>query len=234
MNSKITIEDLCISYGTTRVLMRVSCEIRAGETVCIIGRSGVGKSSFLRALNGSQKLLSGKIFLDGQCIVDTEPVFEPWEIARHLALVPQGNSLIPYRPVQANIEIPLRAVAGMDRVSARRQAQEIAAQLGLSGLLERYPRQLSGGQIQRVQLARVMALAPQVLLLDEITAGLDSATSREVWQTLQITQGRSKESQTIILATHDLALTEEIADRIFMIERQSLTELDAGADLSAI
>lgn len=219
MKVALEVRNLDVSYNNNKVIKNLSMLIYDGETVAIIGRSGCGKSTLLRSICALQTPNNGDIFLFGQKIIQSgHPLFQEWEITRNMMMVPQNPTLLPYMNVFKNISTGIKLVFNLSKKEVRKITVEIADDLGLTEVLYRFPEELSGGQVQRVQLARALVLKPNILLLDEITSNIDPQTTSEVIQTLwkmrQILQNRN---QTIVIVTHLLDFSSDFADRILFL-----------------
>ncbi|WP_417725710.1 ABC transporter ATP-binding protein [Salipiger sp.] len=211
-NPKLKVEDAWITFGT-KAAPFVACggvefEVADQEFIAIVGPSGCGKSTFLMALDGLQKLTSGRIEVNG-----TE-VREP---GRDRAVVFQDASLLPWRSVIDNVAYGLE-LAGQGKAQRYATARELIALAGLAGFEDFYPSKLSGGMRQRVNIARALAADPEVLLLDEPFSGLDAQT-REVMQAelLKIWGERRK---TAIFVTHQIDEAVFLADRVIAFGRR--------------
>lgn len=232
MKYAIETHNLDVTYNSNRVLQKLKLYVTEGETVAIIGRSGCGKSTLLRSLCVLQKPDNGDIFLHGQQIVEKGvPKYDEWEIRRNITMVPQTLALLPHMTVRNNISLGLITIKGLSKSKSDEKTKEIASYLGIVDVLDSYPEELSGGQSQRVQLARAVILQPDVLLLDEVTSSIDPQTTREVvsalWRLreLEKVDGRP---QTIIIVTHELSFAFNYADRIaFLHEGRIFEESEA-------
>jgi lipoprotein-releasing system ATP-binding protein len=179
----------------------VTLSIGRGEFICIQGPSGSGKSSLLYLLGLLDLPTSGKVWLDG---VDTSAFGED-QLARarleKLGFVFQFHFLLPEFTVLENVMLPMAKLARLSAPEQRSQAEALLAELGLADQLRKRPDQLSGGQRQRVAIARAMANEPLIILADEPTGNLDTASSRNVQDTLsELVRGRGK---TVVAVTHD-------------------------------
>src|SRR5512132_4322312 len=182
----------------------VSLEIGEGEFVAIVGPSGCGKTTFLNALDGLLPLTSGTLAIDGRTI--TGP-------GHDRGMVFQQPSLLPWRTVLANVSYGLE-IQRLPRAEARAQAQRFVDLVGLNGFEESFPLELSGGMQQRVNLARALAVDPDVLLLDEPFASLDAQT-RETMQH-ELLRVWNQTRKTAIFITHDIVEAVYLADRVFV------------------
>ena len=198
----LRVSDLALSYGATPVLEGVGMEVEDGEFVSLVGPSGSGKSTILRAIIGLQAPSAGTI----QLTVDK----------RAIGFLFQDDALLPWRRAAENVALGLR-LRGMAKDEALRRAEEWLGHLGLHGLGARYPRELSGGQRKRVALAQVLALEPQLLLMDEPFAALDAITRARLSQDLlKLVEERH---MSVLLVTHDLEEALALSDNIYLLSR---------------
>jgi NitT/TauT family transport system ATP-binding protein len=188
----------------TAVLRDIAFTARAGEFLAIVGPSGCGKTTLLRILDGLLEADAGSILLDGR------PVRAP---GPDRGFVFQADSLLPWRTVFENIGFGLE-IQGRDRAAARRTVEALVKLVGLEGFERHYPHQLSGGMRQRVNLARALAINPEVLLMDEPFASLDAQT-RELMQA-ELLRVWSEERKTVIFITHQIDEAVYLADRVLV------------------
>ena len=206
------------------VFDNISFNLYEGEIVAILGRSGAGKSTFLRALAGLVKPTSGTVKYRGKALTGPNP---------GIALVFQTFALMPWLTVQDNVELGLKA-RGVPRAERTKLALDAIDMIGLDGFESAYPKELSGGMRQRVGIARAFVTRPEVVFADEPTGNLDSKTTKEV---MHMIRGFAKRfHQTIVLVSHDPEMTE-YADRIVTlidgrivsnVENQVKAEIDAA------
>jgi putative ABC transport system ATP-binding protein len=186
--------------GAHPVLRDVSLRIDAGEFVCVMGPSGSGKSTFMNILGCLDVATAGTYRLEGH---DTSRLTSD-QLAglrnRFIGFVFQGFNLLPRASLVDNVALPL-VYAGAPRRERETQARRLLARVGLEGQAQRHPSQISGGQQQRVAIARALANAPRLLLADEPTGNLDTATSHEIMELF--TQLNEAEGITIVLVTHE-------------------------------
>jgi ABC-type lipoprotein export system ATPase subunit len=192
----------------------VSCLLTTGMQVAVTGPSGSGKSTLLHLLAGLDRPTSGTISWPG---LDGSPVGRPGVVS----MVFQGPSLLPPLDVTENVELPL-LLAGIDEKQARERAQAALRAAGLEELGSRLPEELSGGQAQRVAVARVLATGPRVILADEPTGQLDSAHAAEVAALLLEAAGRL--GAALVLATHDETLASQLPVRWQMADGSMVME----------
>lgn len=209
--SMLDVDDVVVAFGDQLVLDRVSLHVERGEVVALQGPSGSGKSTLLRVIAGLQQPRSGTVRLDGRDITDL-PVH-----LRGIGLVFQDDQLFPHRDVGGNVEFGLRTTMGgrRHRAARTRRVHEVLELVGLAGFEERSVTRLSGGEAKRVALARSLAPAPPVLLLDEPLTGLD----RELHDRLADDLARllRATATTAVMVTHDRAEAEVVADRVVML-----------------
>jgi NitT/TauT family transport system ATP-binding protein len=197
----LRVAGLSLAYDeTTPVLDEASLAIDTGRFVSLVGPSGSGKSSLLRAIMGLQQPMAGRIDSDVGM--------------REIGMLFQDDALLPWRSAADNVALGLR-LRGDGRAQALAQSAEWLARLGLTGLGDRYPRALSGGQRKRVALAQVLALKPRLLLMDEPFASLDAITRARVTQDLLALV--ESERMTVLLVTHDLEEALALSDVVYLL-----------------
>lgn len=208
--------DLTKLYGsgenTIHALNNVSLSIQKGEFAAIVGTSGSGKSTLLHMLGGLDRPTAGSVTVDGKEIFSLKEEALTIFRRRKIGFVFQAYNLVPVLNVYENIVLPLE-LDGRKPDSAF--IDEIVQTLGLKDRLTALPSQLSGGQQQRVAIARALAPAPAIILADEPTGNLDSATSQDVLSLLKVSS--RKFAQTIVMITHNEEIAQ-LADRIIRIE----------------
>ena len=204
------IKEYKVGRQKVRAINGVSLMIHEGEFVALVGASGSGKSTLLHLLGGLDKASSGEIVVNGQRIRDMNDCQLSRFRNQTIGFVFQSFYLQPFLNLRHNIElsaIPRR----MKRIDRKQRAEELARQVGLGDRLNYYPRELSGGQIQRAAIARALLNRPTVILADEPTGNLDSINSSDIIQLFQ--QARKLYNTTLIIATHDAEIASQ-ADRI--------------------
>ncbi|OFW00465.1 MAG: nitrate ABC transporter ATP-binding protein [Acidobacteria bacterium RIFCSPLOWO2_02_FULL_68_18] len=206
----LRIRGLTIAYGGPPVLENVDLDVAEGEFVSLIGASGSGKTSVLRAVTTLLYPLGGTIDL---AVPPTEVGF-----------LFQEDALLPWRTTRENVSLGLR-IRGMARPAAARTADEWLALLKLDGLGDRYPRQLSGGQRKRVALAQVLALEPRLLLMDEPFASLDAIVRVRI--TEELLGWVERKRLTVLLVTHDLEEAISLSDAVYVLSRGQRSTVQA-------
>lgn len=209
MSVLIQIEDICKIYNPgeneVRALDHVSLTVNEGEYVAIIGQSGSGKSTLMNMLGCLDVPTSGEYILNGQNVSHLTDDQLSDIRNQEIGFIFQGFNLIPSFTAIENVELPL-LYRGVGKKERHDLAVKALTKVGLSQRMEHKPSEMSGGQQQRVAIARAIAQAPPVILADEPTGNLDSASSKEI---IQILKELHKEGRTVILITHD----NEIADQ---------------------
>ena len=199
----IRVEDLCKIYNPgeneVRALDHVSLEIKKGELVAIIGQSGSGKSTFMNMLGCLDVPTSGRYFLNGTDVSEMSDNELSEVRNREIGFIFQGFNLIANLNAIENVELPL-IYRGIDRKTRHQLAIDSLKLVGLEKRMDHKPSEMSGGQQQRVAIARAIAAQPPVILADEPTGNLDSASIREI---LEILKKMHKTGRTVILITHD-------------------------------
>ncbi len=208
----IRAENICKSFGDLKVLSDVNFTAEKGEVVSIVGASGAGKTTFLQILGTLLRPDSGVLQVAGVSAEGNEKQLADFR-CHHLGFVFQSHHLLPEFTALENVCIPL-LIAGKRESAARKRASQLLDMVGLSARLEHKPSELSGGEQQRVAIARALANSPEVLLADEPTGNLDSATKEEIHSLLFSL--RENLAQTIIIVTHDPALADMCDRKLVM------------------
>ncbi len=198
----------------------VEVEVAVGETIAVMGPSGAGKSTLLQALAGLEPLTAGEITIEGR-VVDraAAPRVQTPPMNRGIVLLSQEPRLFPHLSVRENVAFGPRA-AGIDARSARDSADELLVRVGLPGAGDRMPRELSGGEGQRVAVARALAASPRAVLLDEPLVALDPETAGEIRRMLH----DQLAGVTTIAVTHDAADAIALAERLVIVEAGRVTQ----------
>ncbi len=217
--SLVELADIRKRYGAVEVLKGISLTVEKGEIVAIIGRSGSGKSTMLRCINGLEKVQAGRIVVDD--IDVTAPGADLNLLRQRAGMVFQSYNLFPHLNVERNVTLALRLVRKMDKAAAREVAREVVAKVGLADKFDAYPDQLSGGQQQRVAIARSLAMQPALMLFDEITSALDPELVGEV---LRVLEGVAGEGMTMMLVTHEMNFAKNVADRVIFMHQGRIHE----------
>lgn len=207
----LKIVDLKKKFGQVEVLKGISFQIDDGEIGVVLGKSGAGKTTLIRCINGLESFDSGKIVLDD---VEIKSINDMKEIRGQIGMVFQNFNLFPHLSVLENIiESPVR-VFGRNKDEVVKEALDLLEMVDLLDKKDNYPHQLSGGQQQRVAIARSCALKPKVLCFDEPTSALDKDNIQKVGE---IIKDCKKMDMAILIITHDTVFAEEIADKTLNI-----------------
>jgi polar amino acid transport system ATP-binding protein len=223
---KLRVAQVHKAFGERTVLDDVSLEVGTGEVVCLIGASGSGKSTLLRCINLLEPIDDGTIHLDGVDI--SEPGLDPDPIRRRIGMVFQSYNLFPHMSVLRNITLAPTKVLRRPKAEARDTALELLGRFGLADKAEAYPDQLSGGQQQRVAIVRALAMQPEIMLLDEVTAALDPVLVGEV---LDVIRELRTNGMTMVLATHEMGFAREIADTVCFLQNGRILEQGSPAQV---
>ena len=199
-------------------LDQISFEIEKGEFCVLLGPSGSGKSTLLRCATQLETMTSGNLSYMGET--------DPKKMMPYYGLVFQNFNLFPHYSVLRNVmEAPV-CVAGVPKKQAEEKAMELLKKLGLETKADAYPCELSGGQSQRVSIARALALEPKILFFDEPTSALDPELTGEV---LKVIKSLTDLNITMVIVTHEMAFAKEISDRIIFMDKGVIIE-DASPD----
>jgi len=217
--SLVELDGVVKRFGTLTVLDRVDLRIEPREIIAVIGRSGSGKSTMLRCINGLEPIQEGRILFDG--ITVNDPITDLRKLRQRVGIVFQSYNLFPHLSVERNITLAPRVVKGMKDDAARRLAESALARVGLADKIDAYPDELSGGQQQRVAIARSLAMQPQLMLFDEITSALDPELTGEV---LKVLEQVAREGMTMMLVTHEIGFARRVATRLIFMHQGRIWE----------
>ena len=223
MSNIVNLENVHKSFGSLSVLKGVSFQVKKGQVVAIIGRSGSGKSTALRCINRLELIDSGLIEVCGRRVSD--PAIDLRDLRRDVGIVFQSYNLFPHLTVEENITLAPRAAKGKSRAEALALARTVLRQVGLADKAQAYPEQLSGGQQQRVAIARSLAMEPQVMLFDEVTSALDPQLTGEV---LKVIEELAAGGMTMVLVTHEMAFARKVADVVIFMHEGRIWETGSG------
>jgi polar amino acid transport system ATP-binding protein len=210
----LRIENLKKSYGTVPVLKGIDLSVDNGDVVAVIGRSGSGKSTMLRCINGLEPFQEGSIEVAGHRLDRSRANLR--ELRKEVGMVFQSYNLFPHLTVAENITLAPHVVKGLPKSDGQTLVQDVLKRVGLAEKADAYPDELSGGQQQRVAIARSLAMKPQVMLFDEVTSALDPELTGEVLKTIaQLAEA----GMTMVLVTHEMGFAKRVATRtVFMHE----------------
>src|SRR5215469_1647315 len=222
----IALDNVTKAYqaGVAPALAAVSMSVDAGEVAAIMGPSGSGKSTLLNLIAGLDKPTSGQVTVAGQRIDALGETALAKFRARHVGVIFQFFNLLDDLTVEDNVLLPAQ-LAGASRRKARAQARELLTRMDIDKHRDEYPARLSGGQRQRVAIARALVNSPELLLADEPTGALDTATGQEIGKLLTELNAAG---QTLVLVTHDPALARQYAARTVRLVDGRVTDDEAA------
>ncbi|RDY24233.1 amino acid ABC transporter ATP-binding protein [Romboutsia maritimum] len=215
----ITVKNLNKSFKDNKVLNNISFELNQGEIGVLLGKSGAGKTTILRCINGLEEFDSGEIIIYKEITKTSKDI---QKLRGKIGMVFQNFNLFPHMSVIENvIESPIN-VFKIKKEKAIESAKEILRLVGLEDKLNSYPCELSGGQQQRVAIARACALNPKILCFDEPTSALDPDTIKNI---ITIMKKLKSQGMTILIITHDVNFANEVSDKIINIKEGIVEEI---------
>ncbi|MEK6224238.1 MAG: ABC transporter ATP-binding protein [Candidatus Dadabacteria bacterium] len=221
----INVFDFTAAYGDNVIIDNISFEVYKGEKFVILGGSGCGKSTLLKHMIGLIKPTAGRIIIEGEDIAKAEGL-ERIEMLKNIGVAYQSGALFGSMTVLENVMLPIEQYTDLSKESIELIARMKLNLVGLTGSEEKMPSELSGGMIKRAALARAMALDPDILFLDEPSAGLDPITSAELDQL--IIQISKSLGVTFVIVTHELNSIYNIADRCIMLDKSTKGIIASG------
>lgn len=225
----IEIKGLSKSFGENTVFEEVNLTVETGEVVAIIGPSGTGKSTLLRCLNLLETPNSGYLVIDGTTIdlAHVQPT-DARKIRERLPMVFQSANLYRNKTAIENIMEPLLVVKKLSKTDAYTRAEELLKRVGVYHRKDSYPITLSGGEQQRVGIARAMGMESDVILFDEPTSALDPTLVGEV---LKVIRDLANQKTTMMIVTHEMKFAREIADKVVFMSGGKITEMGTAEDI---
>jgi polar amino acid transport system ATP-binding protein len=229
MTPMISAQGIRKNYGSSQVLQGVTMDVAAGEVCCLLGPSGAGKSTFLRCVNHLERIDGGRLFVDGEILGYHEHGGKLHEmhgrdIGRQRAsigMVFQHFNLYPHMTAEQNVCLAQTVVHKRGKSEARERSRELLERVGMGHKAGKYPRQLSGGEQQRVAIARGLAIAPKLMLFDEPTSALDPELVGEV---LAVIRDVAEAGITMMIVTHEIGFAREVADRVVFMDGGTVVE----------
>lgn len=215
----IRVEHLSKKFGNNVVLKDIHVEILKGEVISIIGPSGTGKSTLLRCLNLLEMPTSGNIYIDGVNILDKKTNVP--RIRQKMGMVFQSFNLFAHLTVLGNLTLAPVKLLGKSREEAGKKGFELLRLVGLAEKADSFPDELSGGQMQRVAIARCLAMEPEIILFDEPTSALDPTMVSEV---LAVIRRLAREGMTMAIVTHEMDFARDVSNRVFYMDEGLIYE----------
>jgi polar amino acid transport system ATP-binding protein len=216
----ISIQKVHKSFGDLEVLKGVSLDVQKGEVLSVIGGSGSGKSTLLYCINAIETIQKGKIFVDDVDVHSKETNKD--KLRQKLGMVFQQWNSFPHMTVLENAALAPRIVKKMSKAEAIEIAKKELVHVGLGDKFDVYPTKMSGGQQQRLAIARALAMKPDYMLFDEVTSALDPELVGEVLDTLRLL---ADEGMTMICVTHEMSFARDVSDRVAYFHEGVIAEL---------
>jgi ABC-type polar amino acid transport system ATPase subunit len=229
---ELRVRDLHVSHGQAQVLRGVELDVAAGEVCALMGSSGAGKSTVLRAVAALQPFARGSISVHGVNLGpgSLPPESRLRELRRRVGMVFQAHALFEHLTVLENVMLAPVHALGWTRARAEERARALLLELGVAARAEAYPRQLSGGEAQRVAIARSLAPDPTTLLMDEPTSALDPARRSSLGATLRLL---AAEGRGLLIATHDVDFALAHADSVAVLSDGLVVDRGRASDVLA-
>ena len=222
MNSEIIVFDkVCLKISNTKILNNLNFSISQGDFTYLIGKTGSGKSSIIRSIYCDIPIESGKSIIDGKDISEIKKSQIPF-LRRKIGIVFQDFKLLSDRSIFRNLEFVLKATDWKDKQKINERIDEVLNEVGMINLKDRMPYQLSGGEQQRISIARAILNKPNLILADEPTGNLDPGTSKEI---MNLLIKINNQGSTILMATHDYDMISKFPKRTLRLEDGKLYEL---------
>jgi hydroxyproline transport system ATP-binding protein len=224
----IEIENVRKSFSSLEVLKGIDLTVEKGEVVTIIGGSGSGKSTLLTCINGLEPTDSGRIVIDGTDVHAKGTDLN--RLRRKVGIVFQQWNAFPHLTVLENVMLAPRKVLGLSKDKAEEIAVKQLTHVGLGEKLKVYPNRMSGGQQQRMAIARALAMSPEYMLFDEVTSALDPMLVGEVLDTLKML---AEEGMTMICVTHEMTFARDVSDRVAFFHQGIMAEIGSPDQIFA-
>lgn len=218
-NVILNIKNLNKKFNNTEILKNINLEVNKSEVVVILGPSGCGKSTLLRCINKLEIINSGEIIFNNINIHDKNINIK--DIRQKIGMVFQSYDLFDNMNVLKNITLGPIKVQKRDKEEVINYAKELLKKVKLEGYENRLPKELSGGQRQRVAIIRALAMDPEIILFDEVTAALDPEMVQEV---LEVIADLAIQNRTLIIVTHEMNFARKVADRIIFMDEGNIVE----------
>jgi len=222
----LRIVDLHKNFGDREVLHGISFNVKKGDTIVFIGPSGTGKSTLLRCINQLTEPDRGHVYIDDDEVTGCGHRIS--EYRQRIGMVFQNFNLFDHLTAVQNVEIAPIKVRKMKPADAREKAMEELRRVGMQDWADHYPSELSGGQAQRVSIARSLAMDPEVILFDEPTSALDPELTREV---LEVMKDLAKSGMTMLVVTHEMGFARSVATEVIFMEGGQIVEQGPPAEI---
>lgn len=209
----LEVKHISKAYKDNVILEDINFTIKKGEVISIVGNSGCGKSTILKCLNRIENISSGEILLNGKDISE----YKVEELRQKIGLVFQDYNLFEHLTIIDNLTIGLIKLKGYSKESATNEALKLLSKLKLLDKVNNYPDELSGGEKQRIAIARTLLMKPDIILLDEPTSALDKSMKKEV---LKLIGNLVKEDLTLIIVSHEDDFVKKVSDKIITIKNK--------------
>jgi polar amino acid transport system ATP-binding protein len=216
----IEVKNVHKSFGNLEVLKGVDLTVDKGEVISVIGASGSGKSTLLYCINGLEPIQGGQVLVDGTDVHARGTDLN--KLRQKIGMVFQQWNSFPHLTTLENVALAPRIVLGKPKAEAREIARNQLNHVGLGDKLDVYPNKMSGGQQQRLAIARALAMEPAYMLFDEVTSALDPELVGEVLDTLRLL---SDEGMTMILVTHEIGFARDVSDRVAFFHEGIIEEV---------
>ena len=215
----LRIENLRKKFGTNEVLKGISLNVNKGDVISIIGKSGSGKSTFLRCINRLEEASEGNIYFEGKNIMDKDCDLK--KIRSKMAMVFQNFNLYNNLNVLDNCTLAPTKVLKISKKEAEEEAIKNLSKVGMDAYVKARPSHLSGGQKQRVAIARALTMNPDIMLFDEPTSALDPEMVEEVLNTMV---ELAKEGRTMIVVTHEMEFARDVSSKVIFVDKGIIAE----------